>query len=292
MPALITREEHQRRQRRRRRQLMGCVVVALVLLGVIHLIQMATGFYQRVTDPTDAMMAHQSMLRSVVMYDPVSFDGLENAPEHLIQESAVWGVVYEMLDDGRWDQLEKSEDDRSILPAVDVNAFISRLYGPNVFLNHVTFMDDFGIEYIYDEARQGYLIPVTSFENNYTPSVVEMDLKGGRRYVTVGYISNSAGGGFTSVTASGPQKYMDYIFQRGAGRNWYLVGLAESSRTVDASDIIQENNLENTADWDSLFQDVPFEDENAGETVAPAPEETSEVSEDGEESESAESEQN
>lgn len=274
MPALITRQEHQRRQRRRRRQLIGILVVILMLLGVIHLIQMVTGFYQKMTDPTDQMLAHQNMLRSVVMYDPVSFDGLENAPEHLVQESAVWGVVYEMLDDGRWEQLEKSEDDRSILPAVDVNAFVSRLYGPEVSVNHASFVDDFGIEYIYDEARQGYLIPVTSFENNYTPTVVEMELKGGRRYVTVGYISNSTGSSFAGITASSPQKYMDYIFQRGVGRNWYLAGLAESSRTVDASDIIQESNLENTADWDDLFQDLPNEDETAGESIAPMPEET------------------
>lgn len=274
MPALITRQEHQRRQRRRRRQLIGILVVILMLLGVIHLIQMVTGFYQKMTDPTDQMLAHQNMLRSVVMYDPVSFDGLENAPEHLVQESAVWGVVYEMLDDGRWEQLEKSEDDRSVLPAVDVNAFVSRLYGPEVSVNHASFVDDFGIEYIYDEARQGYLIPVTSFENNYTPTVVEMELKGGRRYVTVGYISNSTGSSFAGITASSPQKYMDYIFQRGVGRNWYLAGLAESSRTVDASDIIQESNLENTADWDDLFQDLPNEDEKAGESIAPMPEET------------------
>lgn len=274
MPVLITRQEHQRRQRRRRRQLLGCIVVVLVLFGVIHLIQMITGFYQKMTDPTDQMLAHQNMLRSVVMYDPVPFDGLENAPEHLVQESAVWGVVYEMLDDGRWEQLEKSEDDRSILPAVDVNAFVSRLYGSNVSVSHSTFVDDFGIEYVYDEARQGYLIPVTSFENNYTPTVVSMELKGGRRYVTVGYISNSTGGSFGGITASSPQKYMDYIFQRGAGRNWYLAGLAESSRTVDAGDIIQESNLENTADWDSLFQDLPGEGEETGESIVPTPEET------------------
>lgn len=245
MAALITREEHQRRMRRRRRQFLGLVVVVMVFLGALHLVDTAVGLYQRVTDPTEKMKEYENLLRSVVMYDPAYFDGLENVSDSFIKETSVWGTIYELIEKGQWETLERSDDERAILPGVDVSAFCAKLYGPSVQLTHSTFTDDFGLEYVYDESRQGYLIPVTSTENSYSPTVVQLQNKDGKLRVSVGYISNVSDGITQGVTQSKPQKYADYIFERGLDRKWYLTGIQESQWKAEEGDVIHQ---ETTAD--------------------------------------------
>ena len=245
MATLITREEHQRRQRRRRRQFLGIVVVIMVFLGMLHLIDTAVGIYKKVTDPTEKMKEYESLLRSVVMYDPAYFNGLENVSDSFIKQTSVWGTIFELIEKGQWESLERSEDERAILPGVDVSAFAAKLYGPSVQLTHGTFTDDFGLEYVYDESLQGYLIPVTSTENSYSPTVVQLQNKDGKLRVSAGYISNTSDGITQGVTQSKPQKYADYIFERGLDREWYLTGIEESEWKAEEGDIIRQ---ETTAD--------------------------------------------
>lgn len=269
MAALITREEHQRRQRRRRRQLIGLAVVVLAFMGIVHLFDMGVDAYRRITDPTERMNHYQSLLRSVVLYDPMTFSGLENANSNFVQETAVWGTIYQLIDKEEWNSLEKSEDERAILPVVDVSAFAAELYGPEVKLAHATFTDDLGLEYVYDEALQGYLVPVTGTEDSYSPSVVDLQLKAGKLRVTVGYLRNSNNGMATNVTTSKPQKYGDYIFERGADRKWYLTGLEESERKAEESDIIRQDSTDLEYDptgalLEQLQQDETIETENSG----------------------------
>ena len=272
MAALITREEHQRRMRRRRRQVLGLAVVVMVLLGMVHLVDTAIDLYKKITDPTEKMLEYENLLRSVVMYDPSYFNGLENVSDSFIKQTAVWGTIYELIEKGQWDSLARSEDERAILPGVDVSAFATKLYGPTVQLEHDTFTDDFGLEYVYDESVQGYLIPVTSTENSYSPKVVQLQNKDGKLRVSVGYISNTSDGITSGVTESKPQKYADYIFERGLDREWYLTGIEESPWKAEEGDIIhQETTADLVYDPTGALQQQLNED--SGVESTPQPEE-------------------
>lgn len=274
MSVLITREEHQRRQRRRRRQLIGLAVVVMVVFGVLYILEKGVETYKKVTDNTQEMLDYEKKLSSVVMYDPAYFTGLENAGSSFVQETSIWGTIYDMVEKGQWEGVERSEDERAILPGVDVSAFAAKLYGPSAVLIHKTFTDDYGLEYVYDEALQGYLVPVTSFEDSYSPSVVDLQKRAGKLRVTVGYIRNAVTGVGSAISESKPQKYADYIFERGLDRQWYLTGIEESSWKAQEGDIIQEQTVGDLAyDPTSALQQQLDQDETIETEPTPAPEE-------------------
>ena len=92
------------------------------------------------------------------------------------------------------------------------------------------------MNYIYDEERQGYLVPVTGAVGLYTPEVEDIRTQGGQLYVTVGYIPTLASTTSLTLTApTEPTKYMDYVFTRGENRQWYLTALQESDMQPDAT---------------------------------------------------------
>ncbi len=227
--ARMTREEHMRLQRRRGRQFVGLVVIMLVVVGVLTMISWAMKGVGVLLDDSSRKAEYERRLSGLVMLDPLPFDSIDQADPLLFREAAIWGIVYRASSEsGGLDVYERDPDTGSvILPALEVDAYISQLLGPDYVVEDGTFESN-DMTYLYDEEKAGYLVPVTGQVARYYAEVESITKRSGREIVTVGYIPASSDD-LTLSAPTEPVRYMEYVFDRGAKRQWYLSALQESS---------------------------------------------------------------
>lgn len=238
MANVITKEEHERNRRRRMRQMLGAVLFVLVVIGVLNVLGFAASGVAALFDDTDKKMEYEQRLQTLVMFDPLPFaslDQMDDSTARLVKESAIWSAMYSAQRAGTLENYQRDADtDALLMPAVDVDAAIASLYGPDYKITHESFQGvDMNYEYIED--KQAYVIPVTSQIGLYSPKVESLKKKDGKLYVTVGYVPTPALTGDYSLTSpTEPTKYMDYVFEK-KDKEYYLVALQTSDRKVDTS---------------------------------------------------------
>ena len=230
----ISKEEQARNHRRRRRQLWGVLICLFVAIGVFTVVKSVKDGIVSLFDQSSEYALYEKRLTGMVLFDPLPFDGIENMNDTSLRSAAVWGTVYDILDTeyGLSVYTRDPETDMALLPAVEVDAYLSRLVGPSFKLDHHSFEGEDELTMLYDEARKSYLIPVTSMVGSYAPKVVDIYKRAGQLYVTVGYMSMTEDVDLTTGTSLEPTKYMDYVFSSTSG-NWYLTGLQPSDRKVE-----------------------------------------------------------
>lgn len=224
------REEQLRSNRRIARQLLGLVVVVLVLIGLATVVGWAVAGVRTALDDTGKKQSYADRIYGLVLFDPLPFDDVNSVDQALFKQAAIWGTVYQIQNSGAGlDSYERDADTGCvILPKLEVEAYITNLLGPDYVIEDGSF-ETAEMNYLYSEEKQGYLVPITGAVGLYTPQVEKIATRSGKTYVTVGYIptmNNSTNLSFTVPTE--PTKYMDYVFERGANRQWYLTGVQES----------------------------------------------------------------
>ncbi len=230
----ISKEEQARNHRRRRRQMWGVLICVFVMIGLWTVIKTMKDGIVSLFDQSEEYTLYENRLEGMVMFDPLPFDSIANMNDATLRSAAVWGTVYDILDTeyGLSTYTRDEETDMALLPAVEVDAYLTRLLGPSFKMEHRSFDGEDDMTIIFDDARQCYLIPVTSMVSSYTPRVVDMFKRSGQLYVTVGYIPNADETDLTTTPSDEPVKYMDYIFSSTNG-NWYLTSLQNSDKKAD-----------------------------------------------------------
>lgn len=214
-------------RKHRRRIAIGFVMVVLMAIGLASIVFAGISGVQMLLDDTDEKEMYNQLLATLVVSDPLPFESVEQADQDMILASCVWAAV--MNED--MSKFEKNEFDQTCLPTVEVDKYFAKLFGTQYTLEHRTFSDQ-GVEFYYEEDRQAYAIPATSFPTGYTPKVEEIKKVDGDKIVTVGYIPPSTS--WTDVSDGKVSKYVDYIFQK-QGDNYYLVAIRESEKTVEVT---------------------------------------------------------
>ena len=227
-----SREEQLRNNRRLARQLLGLVAVILILIGLFTVIGWCVTGLQALLDDSDRRQSYADRLYGLVMFDTLPFEDVSQVDQSVFKQAAIWGCVYQIqAGGGSLDDYERDEETGSvILPRLEVDTYLTNLLGPDYVVEEGSF-ETSEMSYIYDEERQGYLVPVTGAVGLYTPEVESIRTQSGHLYVTVGYIptlSNTASGELSLTAPTEPTKYMDFIFSRGENRQWYLTALQES----------------------------------------------------------------
>lgn len=223
-----TKEERERMRRRRRRQLLGGVLCILIVFGVVSVITSVGRVVGSLFDDSEERAEYEKLLAPMVMLDPVPFDSLETADQDLLLQAAIWEAIYneDISDESKY---ERDESGALIMPTVDVDKNGALLFGPNYTLNHHTFEAD-GMQFVYDEEKQGYIIPITGTTSAYTPKVVKIKTSVKEKRVTVGYVAPPTGfslDGTLSTEQGDPAFYYDYIFTR-QGDGYYLTAITTS----------------------------------------------------------------
>jgi hypothetical protein len=255
MISVQTREDHLRNRRRRMRQLLGLVLAVLMVVGAVTILRAGVNFIAQLFDDTAARQAYEDKLEGLVLFDPLPFDGIENIDDLTLREAAIWGCVYSIQEtQGGFDNYTHDPDtEQLLLPAVEVDAYLAKLVGPQFKLTHQSFdMEDMTIE--YDEALQSYRIPITGSVGYYRATVTDLFKRSGKLHVTVGYIPQVNTVDFTTTLSDTPTKYMDYLFER-IGGEWYLTGLTESATKPDstATEVASETQTVATEDLQSAI---------------------------------------
>ena len=225
-----SREEQLRNNRRLARQLLGLVAVILILIGLFTVIGWCVTGLQALLDDSDRRQSYADRLYGLVMFDTLPFEDVSQVDQSVFKQAAIWGCVYQIqAGGGSLDDYERDEETGSvILPRLEVDTYLTNLLGPDYVVEEGSF-ETSEMSYIYDEERQGYLVPVTGSVGLYTPEVQRIWTEAGQTHVTVGYIPTLASTTSLTLTApTEPTKYMDYVFTRGENRQWYLTALQES----------------------------------------------------------------
>ncbi|MBQ7858920.1 MAG: Ice-structuring protein [Faecalibacterium sp.] len=232
----ITKEEYARKQRRRARQLLGLLVATLAMLGALTVVNLAVGAVRNLFDDTAERAVFEQKVEGFVLFDPLPFSGgIQNCNEQNLRSTAVWGTLYSILEtpNGLTNYELDAETQQVLLPAVEVDAYLATVVGPDFKLQHKSFEME-GMLMEYDEARQCYLIPATGTVGTYEAKVTGLFIKAGQLRVTTGYIPSYNSSDLTTVNTTEPVKYMDYLFEK-SGDEWYLVGIAESETKPQAT---------------------------------------------------------
>ena len=111
--------------------------------------------------------------------------------------------------------------------------------------------------YQYNAEKQCYLVPITGSVAQYTPQVEKISTQSGLTYVTVGYIPtmiNSSNGDLSLTAPTEPTKYMDFVFARGANRQWFLKALQESEMKPAATPTPAPTAAAGAEDTQSIVQ--------------------------------------
>ena len=233
------REEQIRNSRRLARQILGAAALLLALIGLFTVFGWVVSALRTALDDSGRRASYADRLYGMVMLDPMPFDDVNSVDPGVFKQAAIWGTVYEIQKNGgSLDQYERDPDTGSaMIPKLEIDTYIANLLGPNYTVTDGSFSTDEFV-YQYNEEKQCYLVPVTSSVAQYTPEVEKISTSGGKMYVTVGYIpttSNSASGELSLTAPTDPVKYMDYVFNRGDNRDWYLSALQESEMKVEAT---------------------------------------------------------
>ena len=214
-------------KKHKRRIGVGFVMCVLMLIGIGTIVSGGVKIAAKIFDNTAEKEAYNAMLATLVISDPLPFESPDQADGDWLLSSSVWAAV--MNED--MEQYEKNDFGETYLPAVEVDKYYAKVFGTQYALTHRTFADQ-EIEFQYDEAKQAYIIPVTSFPSGFTPAVEKIKKGSGEKIVTVGYISPSTS--WTDTESGSVSKYVDYIFQK-QGQNYYLVAVRESEMKVEVA---------------------------------------------------------
>lgn len=290
-----SREEQLRNNRRLARQITGAIALVLVIIGLFTVLNWMVAAVRAALDDSDRRAMYEDRVYGLVMFDVPPFSDVSQVDETVFRQAAIWGTVYTAQSNGTLNDYERDEQTGSlILPQLEIDTYLTNLLGPDYQLTEGSFETEEFV-YTYDEARQGYLVPVTGAVGLYTPGVERIWNEGGHTYVTVGYIptlNNNTSGELSLTAPTEPTKYMDFVFTRGENRQWYLSALQESemqpeaaatatpapSTGVEDSQAIVENSLSTAAP--TAIPEETVSEEN-GETTAP-PEETAPPEQDAE----------
>lgn len=214
------------RTKHKRRIVIGAVMCVLMLIGVGTIIAGGVNITAKILDNTAEKEKYNNLLATLVVADPLPFESPDQADQTLLLSSSVWAAV--MNED--MSKYEKDDFGQTYLPAVEVDRYFTKVFGTQYALTHQSFYEG-EMEFVYDEGRQAYIIPVTSFPTGFTPKVEKIKTGGGEKIVTVGYISPATN--WNDDTSGAISKYVDYIMQK-QGSEYYLVAVRESEMKVAA----------------------------------------------------------
>ena len=220
---------HKKDSVHRRRIITGAVFSVFALIGVLSVISNIFSMGMKIVDNTAEKQEYNNLLTTLVVYDPLPFETPEQADQQMLLASSVWAAI--MNED--MSVYETDEYGFTLLPAIDVDKYFSKLFGTGMKLEHGSFQDR-DVEFEFNDDKQAYVIPATSFPTGFAPQVEKIKTSFSEKIVTVGYLSPSTS--WADTSGSTLSKYVDYIFEKQDGQ-FVLVAIRESSMKVEQPEV-------------------------------------------------------
>ena len=217
------------RRRRRRRQLLGAVVLCLSLLGIATIVTWSIHGVKSIITKENTQDDYRSLIAPLVSLDPVPFSDIENAKKDTLLESAVWAAIsFENSD-----EFSRDNEGRMMVPSVDVDRYLKKMYGNSINIEHHSFVD-FDLTFDYLSDSKSYVIPITSQSGSYFPRIDNEETSGNTKILTVAYMQYT-GTAAEIVMDSSTQKvskYMNYILIR-ENDSYHIYAVTESDKVPE-----------------------------------------------------------
>ncbi|MBQ3587204.1 MAG: hypothetical protein II977_01420 [Oscillospiraceae bacterium] len=210
---------------RTRRIVTGGVFCFLALVGLVSIITNIFSLGVKIVDNEGEKQEYNNLLTTLVVYDPLPFESPDQADQQMLLASSVWAAI--MNED--MSIYETDEYGYTLLPAVDVDKYFSKVFGTGIKLEHGSFSDR-DVEFEFNKEKQAYVVPATNFPTGFTPQVEKIKKTFTEKIVTVGYLSPS--NSWADTTGGALSKYVDYIFEKQDGQ-FALVAVRESAMKVE-----------------------------------------------------------
>ncbi len=220
------KRERAAKRRRRRRQVVGVVITCLSLIGVATLVTLAVYGIKTLTAPKQASQDYRSLIAPLVSMDPTPFESIEDANQDILLEAAIWAAIsYEDTT-----KYSRNDEGNMLVPAVDVDRYITRMYGKSFTIAHHTF-SDMDLEFTYLEEIKSYAVPITSQGGAYFPRIESETNSGNTKILRVAYMQYSGTAAEMIIDDESQKvgKYMEYVLLRDSG-GYYIY----SVRTVES----------------------------------------------------------
>ena len=206
---------------------LGLLIVAFTVIGIIATVRFAGQRIKDFSGDTARLEAYQDFISAVVMNDPDTFDDITGADQAQLISIAIWEILQNNPNPDDYGYFEGD----MLLPKAEVEQSFANLFGTELTVQHQT-VDGGGIEFRYSEAEGCYLIPITGVTPIYTPRILSAQEKRDSVTLIVGYLAgedfqqDSAG----NLVPPDPAKYMKITLRTTPDGGHYVSALQNTEK--------------------------------------------------------------
>lgn len=186
--------------------LMGVIVILLAIVGLISVISSAIDLTYNIINKTNEKKELANYIYPFVIMDIPSFETADTLTDTTVINSAIWDIILAKETDKY-----VVDDDCYLVPSVDIEKSIAKLYGSNRTVIHQT-TGDLELSFIYDEESASYRVPNNISYYPYYPYIDSFTKDGNLLTLNVGYVTAS---NYLLEETKTPkaQKYMTYVIE-------------------------------------------------------------------------------
>lgn len=203
MEEVITVEK---KKKKRGPFIVGLVVLALAIVGVVGIVLNVVSYIQKNNDTTADYTKYSDFLTWVVGVDPNPFSDITKADKDSLRNIAVCALLTDNATTGKYNVTEKGLE----VPVADVELYYYNMFGADNPIVHANVVG-YGYSFTYDATKQVYYVPLTGVTPPFSVRIESVEKTGGLIVLRVGYVGVNkvevAPDG--TLQAAQPDKYAD-----------------------------------------------------------------------------------
>lgn len=209
------KREEMRKQKKKRVAMIGFVILIFALVGLYNVGYVAINEISNIVTGKNKLVYYEEFIKPAVLLDVVPFESVDKLDEKTRLQVAIWSIVMK----GKTDSYKKDETGAVFIPALDIEAEVTKIFGPGQKFTHESF-GDYSSQFYFDKASNSYKIPVSG-RIGYIPRVTKIESDGNYKKLTVDYIPPQAWTGDTKVDGDiKPDKTLYYYIDKKDGNEF------------------------------------------------------------------------
>ncbi len=185
---------------------LGLVILVFAVIGAVSAVKGISGAVSEAKGSLADYSAYGKYLTWVVGIDPDPFTDITKANSDDLLNIALCSLLTDGVKTGQYEVT----DGGLIVPATDVEAYFTEMFGSDVAIVHSSVVG-YGYSFTYNEQTASYTVPLTGVTPPFSPRIESAKKTGSLVVLKVGYIGTSSieVGVDGTVGAAQPDKYME-----------------------------------------------------------------------------------
>lgn len=141
------RREELRKQKKKKVAMVGFVILIFALFGVYNIGSILAVEVGNIVTGKNRLKKYDDFIKPVVLLDVVPFESVDKLDEKIKLQVGIWSIVMS----GKTENYKKDEMGMIYMPAVDIEAEVTRIFGPGQKFTHESF-GDYSSQFYFDKA--------------------------------------------------------------------------------------------------------------------------------------------